>query len=415
MSLKDVISPAIRLASRGFPITHDLARLLQKYESRLSKSESSIEIFFKDDGYYQPNDILIQSDLAWSLKQIRAKGKDAFYKGKIAEKIVSDVQANGGILTLEDFANYNVTDIEPAFGTYKNFEIASMPPPSSGGLHIIQMLNILENLPTDSLEHNSAEMIHYLVETMRLAYADRSKFLGDPDFVDIPQDGLISKAYAKTLSQKINKNIANKSDDIRPGKPSDFESEETTHFSVVDKDGNVVSNTYTLNFSFGTGLVAKGTGIILNNEMGDFAAKVGFADAYGLIGGELNGIEPGKRPLSSMTPTIVFQNGEPFLATGSPGGSRIISTVLQLVLNVIEFDMNVAEAAHATRVHHQWYPDILYYDGKLSVDTRNLLSQKGHQVQARNAMGSTQSIMLKDGYILGASDPRRPDARTLGY
>jgi len=226
---------------------------------------------------------------------------------------------------------------------------------------------------------------------------------------------LTSKKYADELRKKIDKVQANDSEDINPGKPQDFESEETTHYSVIDKDGVAVSNTYTLNFSFGTGLVAEGTGILLNNEMGDFAAKPGVANAYGLIGGEANAVEAGKRPFGSMTPTIVFKDGTPFLVTGSPGGSRIITTVLQIVMNVIDHDMNIAEATHAPRIHHQWYPDVLYFENTLNVDTRSLLVSKGHTVKQRNAMGSTQSIMLIDGLLFGCSDPRRPDAATFGY
>ena len=415
MSLEEVLAPAIKLAKEGFEVTYDLSIVLKRYERRLKACPETEKIFYKQNGYYEPGDILIQEDLAWSLKQISDNGIKAFYGGKLGKKLSKDILANGGIITNDDLKNYKTTESDPVWGTYRGYDIASMPPPSSGGVHVVQMLNILEEYPIGFLGHNSAETIHLMTESMRLAYADRSEHLGDPAFWDVPVNGLTSKSYADKLRQKIDRYQASNSDDINPDKPQDFESEETTHYSVIDKHGNAVSNTYTLNFSFGSGLVAKGTGILLNNEMGDFSAKPGSANAYGLIGGEANAVEPGKRPLSSMTPTIVFKAGKPFIVTGSPGGSRIITTVMQIIMNVIDHEMNIAEATHAPRIHHQWYPDALYYESTLGHDTRNLLVSKGHTIKQRNAMGSTQSIMLIDGMIFGASDPRRPDAATLGY
>ena len=415
MSLAEVLAPAIDLAKNGFEVTNDLSTVLKKYEDRLKASDAAAEIFYKGDSFYEPGDILIQNDLAWSLEQISKNGVEAMYGGKLGKKLSKDIRKNGGIISLDDLKNYKSTESDPVWGTYRGYQIASMPPPSSGGVHIIQMLNILEAFPIDSLGHNSAQTLHLMTEAMRLAYADRSEHLGDPAFWDVPIDGLTSKSYADELRQMIDTQMAGDSENIKPGKPQDFESEETTHFSVVDKYGNSVSNTYTLNFSFGSGLVAKGTGILLNNEMGDFSAKPGEANAYGLIGGEANAVEPGKRPLSSMTPTMVFKDGKPFIVTGSPGGSRIITTVLQIIMNVIDHDMNIAEATHAPRIHHQWYPDNLYYESVLNVDTRNILISKGHDIKQRSAMGSTQSIMLMNGLLHGSSDPRRPDAATLGY
>lgn len=415
MSLKDVIRPAYKLAKKGFPISYDLAVALDKYSPRLKQSTESRETFYKNGVNYKAGDILKQTQLAWSLKQIMKGGQDAFYNGEIAERISTDVQKNGGIISQQDFKNYKIGVSPAVMGTYHGYKIASMPPPSSGGVHLIQILNILENYDLTALGHNTAGSIHLLVEAMRLAYADRSKHMGDPEFWDVPVDGLISKDYAYTLSQLINKDKASVSSDILPGQPADYESEETTHFSVVDKWGNAVSNTYTLNFSFGTGLVAEGTGIILNNEMGDFAAKPGSADAYGLIGGVANAVEPLKRPLSSMTPTIVLKDNKPYIVTGSPGGSRIITTVLQLILNVIDHKMNMAESTHATRIHHQWYPDKLFYENVLNNDTKELLKLKGHTIEQRDAMGSTQSILIDNGLIYGASDPRRPDGTVVGY
>ena len=415
MSLSEVIAPAIRLAEKGFAVTHDLARVLRDYEKRLRKCPESARIFFKETGFYEAGDILKQPDLAWSLKQVSKKGWEGFYAGELAKRLAEGIQENGGIMTTEDFRNYKVSETDAVKGTYRGYEIISMPPPSSGGIHVIQMLNLLEAFPLGYLGHNSAETIHLMAESMRLAYADRSKHLGDPAFWEVPVAGLASKSYADHLRAKINRYQANDSEDILPGTPQDFESEETTHFSVVDKYGNVVSNTYTLNFSFGTGLVIPGTGILLNNEMGDFAAKPGEADAYGLIGGTANAVQAGKRPLSSMTPTLVFKDGKPFLATGSPGGSRIITTVLQFILNVIDHDMNVAEATHAPRMYTTSGIQIYCTHEKgISYDTKVLLVGKGHTLKRRTAMGSTQSIMVKEGLFYGASDPRRPDARTKG-
>jgi gamma-glutamyltranspeptidase/glutathione hydrolase len=290
-----------------------------------------------------------------------------------------------------------------------------MPPPSSGGIHLIEILNILEGYPIAYLGHNGAETLHLMAEAMKLAYADRSKYLGDPDFAKIPVKGLTSKAYAATLRAKIDRNRATPASEISPGDPMPFESNQTTQFSVMDGKGNVVSSTYTINFSYGTGIVAAGTGILLNNEMDDFSSKPGVPNAYGLIGGEANAIEPRKRPLSSMTPTIVFKDGKPFLATGSPGGSRIITTVLQIVMNVVDHGMNIAEATIFPRVHHQWLPDQLRIEEGLSPDSIRLLGELGPKVVVENAMGSTQSIMLSPEGLFGFSDLRRPGASTLGY
>ena len=416
MSLAEILAPAIKQAEEGFVVTYDLASVLKSLEGRIRKWPESAKIFYKaNGGYYEAGDILIQKDLAWSLKQIAKEGPSAFYSGKVGERIAKDMKANGGIITMEDLRNYKVEEMEPVWGTYRGYEIASMPPPSSGGVHIIQMLNILEGFPLKYLGHNSAETLHLMAETMKLAYADRSEHLGDPNFWKVPTKGITSKTYGEELRSKINRAQATPSEKIKPGKPQDYESEETTHFTVMDSDGNVVVNTYTLNFSFGTGIVAKGTGILLNNEMSDFSAKPGVANAFGLLGGEANAVQAGKRPLSSMTPTIVFKDGKPYFATGSPGGSRIITTVLQVILNIIDHDMNVGEASNVPRIHHQWYPETLFIEKGIGYDTQTLLRARNHDVKYRNAMGSTQTIMLRNGLLFGASDPRRPDAATMGF
>ena len=416
MSLKEVLTPAIRQAEKGFTVTYDLSRILKIQDSRMRKWPESAKIFYKDNGgFYEVGDLLIQKDLAWSLNQLAEHGPSAFYGGTIGQRIAADMKNNGGLITVEDLKNYRVEEMDAVWGTYRGYDVASMPPPSSGGVHILQMLNILEHFPLGYLGHNTAESLHIMAEAMRIAYADRSEHLGDPNFWDVPVEGIISKEYARAKVKDINRWMATPSDNVKAGSPQDYESNETTHFTVVDQQGNVVVNTYTLNFSFGSGIVAKGTGIILNNEMSDFSAKPGIPNAFGLLGGEANSVQPGKRPLSSMTPAIVFKDGELYFATGSPGGSRIITTVVQMILNVIDHGMNVAEATHAPRIHHQWYPDILYIEKGINYDTQHLLRSRGHDVRYRNAMGSTQTIMMRDGLLFGATDPRRPDGKTMGY
>ena len=318
-------------------------------------------------------------------------------------------------MTTEDLAGYKPVWRDPVVGSYHGYEIASMPPPSSGGVHIVQILNMLQGYPLAEYGPNSADSIHVMAETMRRAYADRSKYLGDPDFVDVPVKGLTDPAYAAELVKSIKMDVATPSEEVKPGDPFPYESNQTTHYSVVDKDGNAVSNTYTLNFSYGVGLTADGTGVLLNNELDDFSAKPGVPNAYGLIGGTANAVEGGKRPLSSMSPTLVFKDGKLFLATGSPGGSRIITTTLQVILNVVDHGMNIAEATAAPRIHNQWLPDEIRIEEGLSPDTIRLLEARGHKVEVKNAMGSTQSIMLVDGVLAGASDPRRPGALSAGY
>jgi gamma-glutamyltranspeptidase / glutathione hydrolase len=304
---------------------------------------------------------------------------------------------------------------KPVSGTYRGFDVFSMPPPSSGGIHVVQILNIVEGYPIAKLGHNSAKTIHLMAEAMKVAYADRSKYLGDMDFVDVPQQGLTSKKYAEQLRQGIYQNVAKPSMAILPGDPLPYESNETTHFSIVDKYGNAVSNTYTINFSYGSGIVVEGAGFLLNNEMDDFSAKPGVPNAYGLIGGKANSIEPGKRMLSSMSPTIVKKNGKVFLVTGSPGGSRIITTTLQVIMNVIDHGLNIQSGVSAPRIHHQWLPDELRIEEGISPDTIALLEKMGHKVVQKSAMGAIQSILVKDGIMYGGADPRRSTSLAEGY
>ena len=386
-------------------------------KKNLQKSPASLAIFYKADGTpYQIGDILKQPDLAYSLKLIANQGIEAFYQGKIADKIVRDMEANNGLITKEDLSKYQPVIREPIEGTYRGYQVYSMPPPSSGGVHLVQMLNILENFPIQSLGHNTSSTLHLMVETMKFAYADRFKFMGDTDFVQVPINRLISKNYAAQIAKKINLQQATPRQNILPQpilQPN--ESTETTHYSIMDSYGNAVANTYTLNFSYGSGLTVPGTGILLNNQMDDFTAKPGAYNAYQLIGGENNSIAPEKRMLSSMTPTIVMREGKPWLVTGSPGGSRIITTTLQIIMNVIDHQMNIAEATNATRIHHQWFPDQIRSERGLNGDTIELLENKGHRVKSSFAMGSTQSIIYEKEQFYGASDPRKPGALTLGY
>jgi len=416
LSLPEVMAPAIRFAEKGIVVTQGLARDLKRGQKRLARWPATQKVFFKSDGsLYEAGERLVQNDLANTLRQIADSGVSAFYTGEIADKIAAEMQQAGGLITRGDLAGYKAVERSPIKGTYRGYEIVSMPPPSSGGVHLIQLLNVLEGFPLKAMGSNSAATIHVMAEAMKFAFVDRSRFLGDPDYGAVPVQGLTSKAYAKFLGQKIASDRARPSVELAPGNPRAHESSDTTHFSVMDSQGNVVANTYTLNFSFGAGIVAAGTGVLLNNEMDDFVAKPGSPNAFGLTGGTANAIQPGKRPLSSMAPTIVFRDGAPLLATGSPGGSRIITTVLQLLVNVIDHDMNIAEATNAPRVHHQWLPDALRVEMGLSPDTLRLLRERGQKVVVGNAMGSTQTVMRVPEGFLGASDPRRPGGLALGY
>ncbi|EAN8504883.1 gamma-glutamyltransferase [Salmonella enterica subsp. diarizonae] len=417
LPLNSVVRPAIKLAQEGFIVNDALADDLKTYGSEvLPHHENSKAIFWKDGEPLKKGDKLVQQDLANSLTMIAENGPDAFYKGDIARQIAQQMQQNGGLITTDDLAAYQAVERTPVSGEYRGYQIFSMPPPSSGGIHIVQILNILENFDMNKYGFGSADAIQIMAEAEKYAYADRSEYLGDPDFVNVPWQALTSKTYAKSIAGQIDINKAKPSSEIRPGKLAPYESDQTTHFSVVDKDGNAVAVTYTLNTTFGTGIVAGNTGILLNNQMDDFSAKPGVPNVYGLVGGEANAVGPKKRPLSSMSPTIVVKDGKTWLVTGSPGGSRIITTVLQMVVNTIDFGMNVAEATNAPRFHHQWLPDELRVEKGFSPDTLKLLEQKGQKVALKEAMGSTQSIMVgPDGELYGASDPRSVDDLTAGY
>ncbi|WP_130832392.1 gamma-glutamyltransferase [[Erwinia] mediterraneensis] len=418
LPLARLLEPAIRLARDGFVINDALANDLKTYGKEVLLSHpASKAIFFKADGTpYQKGERLVQKNLARSLQLIAEQGAAAFYQGKIADEIAAEMAAHGGLISKADLTAYRAVERQPVSGTYHGYELFSMPPPSSGGIHIVQILNILENFDLAKMGFGSADAIQVMAEAEKYAYADRSEYLGDPDFVKVPWQALTSKAYAKSLAQQIDLQQARPSSAIKPGNLAPYESNQTTHFSVVDQRGNAVAVTYTLNTNFGSGIVAGNSGILMNNQMDDFSAKPGTPNVYGLVGGDANAIQPAKRPLSSMSPTIVVKEGKAWLVTGSPGGSRIITTVLQMVVNSIDFGMNVAEATNAPRFHHQWLPDQLRVEKGFSPDTLRLLESRGQHVQVEAAMGSTQSIMIApDGTLYGASDPRSPGALTAGY
>ncbi|MDJ0622275.1 MAG: gamma-glutamyltransferase [Desulfocapsaceae bacterium] len=416
ISLQEALEPAIALAENGFVVTPRFSDGLKAREKRLKSWSTTREIFYKKNGeFYEPGEIFVQKDLAATLRRISSEGYREFYEGETARLIVAEMADHGGLITMEDLTEYAPVLREPVKGTYRGYEIYSMPAPSSGGTHIVQILNILEDYPIGSYGHNSAQTIHLMAEAMRLAYADRSQYLGDDDFVMVPLRGLVSKEYATMLRQQINPKKATPSQAVSPGDPLPYESSETTHFSVVDNKGNAVSNTYTINFSYGSGIVVGGAGFLLNNEMDDFSAKPGVPNAYGLIGGTANKIEPGKRMLSSMSPTLVKKDGKIYLVTGSPGGSRIITTTLQVIMNVIDHGLNIQSAVSAPRIHHQWLPDELRIEEGVSPDTIALLEAMGHTVVQKSAMGASQSIGIKDGVWQGGADPRRTTSLAEGF
>ncbi|MDP2295764.1 MAG: gamma-glutamyltransferase, partial [Pseudolabrys sp.] len=414
LSLAELLAPAIRLAKQGFAVRDDLADSLPAAAAKLARFPSSASILLKDGGKpWQSGDRLIQADLADTLKAIADKGPRAFYEGLTAKLIADAVRKAGGIMTVEDLQSYRAIERPVVRGTYRGRTIVSMPPPSSGGVHLIEMLNILEGYDLRHLGRGD-EALHYFIEAMKRAYADRAVFMGDPDAVKIPQAGLISKKYAEALRAGITAK-ATPAAELHAGKPAEYEGPNTTHFSVIDRDGNAVSNTYTLNFSYGLGLIADGTGVLLNNELDDFTAKAGASNAYGLVGFAANLPGPHKRPLSSMTPTIVLQDGKPLLVTGSPGGSRIITAVLQVVTNVIDFQMPVDDAVSAPRLHQQWQPEDTLVEPGFDPAVLAALAARGHRIVPTRPGTSVNSIeVTADGYV-GAADPRTRGSLAAGY
>jgi len=405
MPLKKLIAPAITLATDGFQLSEFQAQYLNKYAKKFKKNKEAEKIFVKEGGW-KKDDLLIQKDLAESLSLIAAKGSKAFYDGDITKKILNDFKENDGIFIKEDFLNYEIRKFEPLCGSYKSYQICSMPPPSSGGVAIIQMLNILENFDVKNFSHSSLEYIYLLKNIMGFAYADRSVFLGDPDYFNVPVDELVSKDYAKKIAEKIKNKETIK---IQPGMLIK-ESDETTHFSIIDKWGNAVSNTYTLNGAYGSGIVAKGTGILMNNEMDDFSQKPGYPNLYGLTGSEANKIEPKKSPLSSMSPVIVSKDNIPYLITGSPGGSTIINSVFQEIINVLDFEMSLEESSNKNRIHYQWKPDIIFYE---DLKPEILKELEYDFILRKRKLGEIQSILKTSEGYKGYSDSRRPDGKSI--
>lgn len=419
LSWSQLIEPARRLAANGFALPYSIARSFRSNEGFFEPYEDSRKIFLNNGNLYKEGDLFRQPELAATFARLQRHGPREFYEGRTARLIAEDMKRHNGLITLEDMRGYIAKERVPLHTTYRGHEVISMPPPSSGGAVLIEMLNILEGYDLGKMRWSSTERYHLLTETMRRAFADRAEYMGDADFAKVPIAGIIDKEYAARQRSTIRLDRASKSADVRAGKPTGYEAEETTHFTVVDAQGNAVSNTYTLNGGFGSAVVAKGTGVLLNNEMDDFAAKPGVPNAYGLIQGERNSVAPKKRPLSAMTPTFVMRkDGSLWFTAGSPGGPTIINTVLQIITNIIDYQMNIQQAIDAPRIHHQWLPDEIAYEPfKLSVETQDALETLGHKLVSNpRFMGDAHGIMIepRTGIRLGASDPRN-DGVPIGY
>jgi gamma-glutamyltranspeptidase/glutathione hydrolase len=412
-TLAQLIAPAIELARKGFRTGDEFEDTGRSAIERMRRFPSTAKLFLKPDGsLIDRGTLLVQADLANTLEAIAKNGPRAFYEGPIADKISAAVREAGGLMTSDDLKNYSPVERPVLRGSYRGLTILSMPPPSSGGVLLIEMLNILEGF---NLKRDDPASVHLMVETMRYAYADRAKLLGDPDFVKVPLEGLTSKRYAAALRARIDRERTTPSDKIRPLSPQAFEGSNTTHYSILDRFGNAVSNTYTLNLNYGVGLIAEGTGVLLNNELDDFAAAPGVPNAFGLVGYEANEPGPNKRPLSSMTPTIVLHRGKPLIVTGAPGGSRIITAVLQVLVNVIDYRMSVAAAVQAPRIHHQWLPDETMIEEDYPNAVARALTGRGHNVRIWPPFTSVPSIMATPNGIVGAADTRTRGALAVGY
>jgi len=413
MSRQEVMAYAISYAEDGFKIHKRLAENLNSQQKEFQKFPSTMEIF---GGKFKEGDLLIQTDLANTLKRISEQGKDGFYKGETADFISEEMRTGYGIVTKTDLEQYEAVERTPLKGTYNGYEIISMPPPSSGGICLLYLLNILENYDLKSFGYNSFAKVNILTEAMRRVYADRSKYMGDPDYFQVPVDVLISKSYAKQRMNDFELSKAGNSKDIQPGSISKKESDQTTQYSIVDKEGNLVSTTTTLNDNFGSKLVIKGAGFFWNNEMDDFSSKPGYPNFYGLVGSEANSIEPRKRMLSSMTPTIILKDNKPFMIVGSPGGGRIITSVLQTIINVIDFDMSIKDAIDAPRFHHQWLPDEIQIEKDVfDKDMKDALKVMGYTLKEIPEFGRVEGILFnEDGSFTGHSD-RRGYGKAIGY
>ena len=417
ISLKEVLNPAIELAEHGFFLSYFEANRLNVYKKFFERNKAASRIFIRSDGKpWEKGQKFIQKDLAKTLKKIARYGRDGFYSGTVAQLIVQEMKRGNGLITKEDLHNYESKYRPPILGTYKGYEIVSMGPPSSGGALLVNMLNMLEYYPIDTISWNSSNYIHLLTEVERRAYADRAEHMGDPDFWNVPISMLTSKKYAKSRIENIDLNKATPSSSVSASKKTSYESPETTHYSVVDRWGNAVSVTTTINLGYGNGCVVEGAGFFLNNEMDDFSSKPGVPNAFGLIGNEANAVGPGKRPLSSMTPTIVLKDSKPFIVIGSPGGSTIITTTMQTILNVVDHDMDIKEAVCASRFHSQWLPDVIQYEPKsLIEDLKKALEKKGHKlVQRGGYIGEANGIMISEEGYFGGGDCRG-ETSAIGY
>jgi gamma-glutamyltranspeptidase/glutathione hydrolase len=402
----ELVTPAVELARKGFPVSWGLAESLRGRAGLLGRFAESKRIFLKGGDFHQSGDLLVQPELARTLERIRETGGEDFYTGETARRLAADMREHGGHISEADLRGYTVAERQPLAGSYKGYQILTAPPPSSGGIGILQMLGVLEGSGYEKAGAGSAAALHFLAEAMRRYFADRAEHLADPDFYRVPVAGLLDGNYIAALRASIQPDRATPSSDIRAGKMPRGESGETTHYSIADAEGNVVAVTYTLNGSYGSGVTATGLGFLLNNEMDDFAPKPGEPNAYGLIQGEANAIQPRKRPLSSMTPTIVLRDGRFYLAVGSPGGPTIINTVLQVLVNVLDFGMNIQQAVNRPRIHHQWMPDELRMEREFSPDTARLLQDRGHTIRLVDSQGEVAAIQAGDGWLAGAADPR---------
>lgn len=419
MNWAQLIEPARRLAANGFTVNYNLSRSLRGSREYLSKYAETKRIYLNNGKFYNEGDVFVQPDLAATFARLQQRGPNEFYTGQTAQLIATDMKRHNGLLTLNDLRGYVAKERQPLRGNYRGYEVISMPPPSSGGAVLIEMLNVLEGYDLKKMDWASSDRYHLMTEAMRRAFADRAEYMGDTDFAKVPLAGLIDKKYAAQLRNTIDPERASSSEQVKAGKPVGYESEETTHFTVVDTEGNAVANTYTLNNSYGSAVVAKGTGLLMNDEMDDFAAKPGTPNLYGLIQGERNAVAPRKRPLSAMTPTFVLRkDGSLWFTVGSPGGPTIINTALCVITNVIDYGMNIQQAIDAPRIHHQWLPDELVFEPYgLSGDTQSALTSRGHKLARPRYLGDAEGIMIeeKTGIRLGATDPRRSDGLAVGY
>ncbi len=409
-----LVAPSVDLAKKGFPLSYGTARSL-KGAKNLAASEESKRIFLKNGDYFEPGDVLKQPELGAVLERIAKNGPDDFYQGETAKRLAKEMADHGGTITLEDLKNYKAVERAPLEGKYRGYDIVTAPPPSSGGIGILQMLAVLEKTKFAETGAGSAQSVHYMAEAMRRFYADRAEFFGDPDFYKVPVKQLTEKKYTDKLRASIDPSRATPSDEVKHGEIDVKESTETTHYSIVDAEGNAVAVTYTLNGGYGSGVTVPGLGFLMNNEMDDFSVKPGAPNMYGAIGGEANAIVAGKRPLSSMTPTIILRDGKPVLVVGTPGGTRIITSVFEVIVNVLDFHMNVQDAVNAPRFHHQWKPDRLQMEPGFSPDTRALLAQRGHTIETVAGICEIAAIEFeRGGWLAGAADPRI-DGKAAGY